>query len=99
MKYTRADWSDKRKSGLLRFLFWDGIIKLGGPFAVIMQIIGYFLLREPSQTFAEYFSSTLTWITFFGHATLFGLVMGLINWYGNEKTYRSRLDNSPLPKD
>jgi hypothetical protein len=89
MKYNGAKWTEKRKSGFLRYLFFDGIVIAGGPFAVIMQVVGYFLLRDESQTFGEYFSSSRTWITFFLHATLFGSAIGFINWYRNEKTYRS----------
>jgi len=42
MKYSRADWAEKRKRGLGRYLLLDGILVLGGPFAVVMQVVGYF---------------------------------------------------------
>jgi len=83
------DWTEKRKSGIASYLFWDGVIKTGAPFAVVMQIIGFFLLREEGQTFAEYFGSSRTWVTFFAHATLFGLIMGYINWRRNEAAVSS----------
>jgi hypothetical protein len=89
MKYSGEAWIQKRKRGLAAFLLFDGILLLGGPFALIMQIAGYFVLRDSTQTFSEYFQSSMTWFTFFGHATLFGLVIGLINWFGNERAFRS----------
>ena len=85
MKYTASDWAEKRKRGLLRYLLIDGILLTGGPFAVVMQVIGFFLLRDEGQTFGQYFSSIRTWITFLSHGTLFGVIMGLINWWSNNK--------------
>jgi hypothetical protein len=85
MNYTAAEWAEKRKRGLARYLLVDGILFTGGPFAVVMQVIGLFLLRDEGQTLGQYFSSTRTWITFLAHGTLFGLIMGFINWWRNEK--------------
>ena len=90
MQYSDADWAEKRKRGIGRYLLIDGIIYTGGPFAVVMQVIGFFFLREEGQTFGQYFSSTRTWTTFFFHATLFGLIVGYLNWRRNE--------NRPPPK-
>ena len=85
MKYTAAEWAEKRKSGIVRYLLIDGILFTGGPFAVVMQLIGVFLLRDEGQTFGQYFSSTRTWMTFLAHGTLFGLIIGFRNWWRNEK--------------
>ena len=85
MKYTAADWAEKKKRGIARYLMIDGILYTGGPFAVVMQILGVFLLRDEGQTFGQYFGSTRTWMTFLAHGTLFGLIMGFINWWRNEK--------------
>ena len=87
MSFSREIWVEKRKRGLMRFLLIDGILISGGTFAVVMQILGVFLLRDESQTIGQYFTSTRTWITFLLHGTLFGLVMGFINWYRNEKAF------------
>jgi len=43
-----------------------------------MQVVGYFFIRDDGQSFGEYFGASKTWITFFFHATLFGLIMGFI---------------------
>ena len=85
MKYTAADWAEKRKRGIARYLMIDGILFTGGPFALVMQVIGVFILRDEGQTFGQYLSASQTWMTFFAHATLFGLIMGFINWWRNEK--------------
>jgi len=85
MKYSAADWAEKQKRGIARYLMIDGILFTGGPFALAMQVIGFFILRDEGQTFGQYFSSPRTWITFFAHATLFGLIMGFINWWRNNK--------------
>lgn len=85
MRFTEAGWAEKRKVGIARFIFLDGILKAGGVFAVVMQFIGYFILAEKSATFFSYFGSVTTWTTFFLHATLFGAIMGYINWRRNEK--------------
>ena len=74
MKYSASDWAQKRQAGLLRYLMVDGIIFTGGPFALVMQIIGVFLLRDEGQTIGQYLTSSRMWTTFFLHATLFGLV-------------------------
>ncbi len=89
MKYTDTDWIEKRKNGLARFLFFDGVLITGGPFAVVMQVVGFFFLRDEGQSVGEYFSASRTWITFFFHATIFGLIMGLINWFRNEKVFKT----------
>ena len=90
MNYTAAEWAEKRKRGLARYLLVDGILFTGGPFAVVMQVIGFFLLRDEGQTFGQYFSSTRTWVTFLAHGILFGLIMGSINWRRNEKNAAAR---------
>lgn len=87
MKYSAADWAEKRKRGLPRYLMFDGILLTGGPFAVVMQVVGFFLLRDEGQSFGQYFSASRTWVTFFFHATLFGLIIGFINWRRNEKAF------------
>ena len=53
MQYSDADWAEKRKRGIGRYLLIDGIIYTGGPFAVVMQVIGFFFLREEGQTFGQ----------------------------------------------
>ena len=93
MKYTKSAWTAKRNAGLRRYLLIDGIFFTGGPFAVVMQIVGFLLLRDEGQTFGQYFTATRTWVTFFLHATLFGLVVGYINWRRSEKTYSTANDD------
>ncbi len=90
MKYSKEVWAEKRKRGLARYLMFDGILITGGPFAVVMQVIGFFVLRDEGQTFGQYFSSSKTWMTFFFHATLFGLIIGFINWRRNERAFAAQ---------
>ncbi len=87
MKYSNEVWAEKRRKGLGRYLMFDGILWAGGPFAVVMQVIGYFVLAGESETFGQYFTATRTWTTFFLHATLFGLIMGFVNWRRNERSF------------
>jgi len=87
MKYSAEDWKIKREKGLPRFLMFDGILMTGGPFAVVMQIAGYFVFGDQYGSFGQYFSASRTWMFFFFHATIFGLIMGFINWRRNEKAY------------
>ena len=89
MKFTDEQWAEKKSKGLLRFLLFDGILISGGPFAVVMQVVGFFFLRDEGQGWGEYFSSSRTWTTFFLHATIFGLIMGFLNWWRNEKSFSS----------
>lgn len=89
MKYTREAWAEKRRSGLTRYLIIDGILFAGGPFAVVMQIVGVFLLREEGQTIGQYFTATQTWVTFILHGTLFGLAVGFLNWRRAEKAFHA----------
>lgn len=87
MSYLPEIWAEKRKHGPLRYLLVDGIVFTGGPFAVVMQVIGVFLLRDEGQSYGQYFSSTRTWATFLIHGTLFGLIMGYIKWRRYEKAF------------
>ncbi len=87
MKYSSEAWADKRSKGIVRFLLIEGVLYTGGPFAVILQVVGYFLLADADQTFGQYFTSTRTWMTFFFHGTLFGGIMGFVNWRRNEKAF------------
>ncbi len=87
MNTPETDWNEKRKLGFVRYLFWNGILVMGGPFAVVMQAIGYFVLRDEGQSFSEYFGSSRTWVTFFLHATLFGGIMGFVSWRRNERAF------------
>jgi di/tricarboxylate transporter len=87
MRYSQEDWAVKRAKGLPWFLMFDGILMTGGPFAVVMQVVGYFLFGDQYSSFGQYFSASKTWITFFFHATVFGLIMGFINWRRNERAF------------
>lgn len=89
MAFTETDWAEKRKNGFVRYLLVYGIFYTGGPFAVLMQIAGYFLLADADQRFSDYFVSSGTWITFFAHAVLFGGIMGSYFWWRNEKAFAS----------
>lgn len=82
-------WAEKRKRGLGRYLLIDGILFTGGPFAVVMQIIGVFLLREEGQTIGQYFTAPMTWLTFLLHGVLFGTIVGYIKWRRNEAAFAS----------
>ena len=73
----------------MRYLLVDGILIMGGPFAVVMQVAGYFAFREDGQTFGEYFAQSITWVRFLFHGTLFGLIMGYISWRRNERSFAS----------
>ena len=94
MLYSAADWANKRKEGMGKFLFWDGIVKLGAPFAFVMKIIGMLVFRAEGQTLGEYVTSTMTWTAFFLNATAFGLAMGFVNWRRNERAYFESVDKS-----
>jgi hypothetical protein len=87
MSFSKDMWAVKRQRGIVKFLLIDGILITGGPFAVVMQIIGVFVLRDEGQSIGQYFSATRTWVTFLLHGTLFGLIIGIINWYRNQKTF------------
>ena len=87
MKYSHEAWAEKRKAGLTRYLLIDGILYAGGPFAVVMQIVGIFLLRDEGQTIGQYFTANRTWVTFLLHGTLFGLAIGFLNWRRNESAF------------
>ncbi len=84
---TGAEWSVKRERGLGRYLLTDGVLITGGPFAVVMQVIGYFLFGSQYDSLGAYFSAQRTWLTFFLHGTLFGLIMGYIKWRRNERAF------------
>jgi hypothetical protein len=94
VKYTQEIWQQKREGGILRYLMVDGIFYIGGPFALVMQIVGFFFLRDEGQTFGQYFSSSRMWVTFFAHAILFGGIMGLINWRRNQNAFAQSAKNN-----
>ena len=86
-------WAEKRKNGIVRYLLLDGILITGGPFAVVMQIVGVLLLRDEGQTIGQYFTATRTWITFLLHGLLFGLIVGYIKWRRNEASFAAEVGN------
>lgn len=88
MSQADPNWNERRQRGLMRYLIVDGIFYMGGPFAVVMQVIGYFLFPEAANTYGEYFMSPTTWTRFILHGTVFGIVMGLIKWRRNQSAYR-----------
>lgn len=94
MSLTREQWQAKRDRGLGRYLLWDGIVFTGGPFAVLMQGIGFFFLRDEGQTFGQYFMQPMTWARFFLHGVLFGLIVGYINWRRNESAFAAAGERS-----
>ena len=87
MLYTPAEWADKRKQGIARYLFWEGVLKLGAPFALVMKVIGMLVFRADGETFGQYLTATSTWTAFFLNASAFGLAMGFVNWRRNEKAF------------
>ena len=87
MNATQAAWAEKRKAGLMRYLLVDGILFTGGPFAVVMQIVGVFLLRDEGVTFGQYMTASRTWLTFILHGTLFGLIVGYLKWRRHEAEF------------
>jgi hypothetical protein len=87
MSAAPPNWAEKHERGLARYLLIDGILYTGGPFAVVMQIIGIFFLREEGQTIGQYFTAPLTWVTFLLHGILFGLIVGYIKWRRAENAY------------
>ncbi len=94
MGYTLEGWAKKREQGLVRFLIIDGVLFTGGPFAVILQVVGFFLLADEGQTFGQYFTASRTWMTFFFHGTLFGGIMGFVKWRRYEKAYLAAVGHS-----
>lgn len=95
MKYSNEVWAGKRSLGIWRYLLVDGILITGGPFAVILQVVGYFLFPGEAQSFGQYFADSTTWVRFMLHGTLFGLVMGFINWRRGEKAFAAnKIENS-----
>jgi len=88
--YSKEVWAEKHERGLGRYLLIDGILYTGGPFAVVMQIIGIFFLREEGQTIGQYFTSPRTWATFLLHGILFGLIVGYVKWRRNEGAYAAQ---------
>ncbi|MFN0139182.1 MAG: hypothetical protein ACKVQW_03715 [Pyrinomonadaceae bacterium] len=93
MKYSAEHWEAKRQKGLGRFLLFDGILLTGGPFAVVMQIVGLFITWGEYPSFGAYFTASRTWVTFLLHGTLFGLIIGFINWRRNERTFAKPPDD------
>ncbi len=90
MRYSEETWAVKRAQGIWRFLLIDGILIMGGPFAVILQVVGYFLFPGDAQSFGQYFTESMTWVRFILHGTLFGLIMGFINWRRNEREFTNQ---------
>ena len=89
MKYSPEIWAEKRKLGIWRFLLVDGILMTGGPFAVLLQVVGYFIFAYGTMSFGQYFADSTTWVRFILHGTLFGLIMGFINWRRNENAFHA----------
>jgi hypothetical protein len=93
MSAVPPNWAEKRERGIVRYLMVDGILYTGGPFAVVMQIIGLFFLRDEGQTISQYFTSPRTWVTFLLHGILFGLIVGYIKWRRAESAFAASAGN------
>ena len=57
MLYPPADWANKRKEGISRFLAIDGVLELGAPFASVMKVVGMLVVRAEGQSLGQYISS------------------------------------------
>ena len=89
MNFPDPNWETKRKLGMARYFIIDGILFTGGPFAVLMQILGYFFWAEEGQSIGRYFTSSSTWVRFMLHGMGFGLIMAFISWWRNERHYKA----------
>ena len=73
MKYAEEVCVEKRKRGLERDLWVDGLLITGGPFAVVMQVIGFYFFAMTDKHLVSISVLRKTWITFFFHASIFDL--------------------------
>ena len=87
MRRLDPNWEQRRTKGLMRYLIVDGILFMGGPFALALQVLGYFLFPDGATSFGAYLASSTTWVRFLLHGTLFGLIAGAIKWRRNEIAY------------
>lgn len=87
MIYSRNDWTAKRGKGVFRYLLVDGVVLMGGPFAIVLQVAGYFVFADEGETFGQYFAAPATWARFLVDGLLFGVIMGYISWWRNERAF------------
>ena len=71
------EWREMRSKGLMRFLFFKGLIPMGIPFGLIMTVIN----RNREMTLLDY-----VWSFLFA-AMFFGLSMGYYFWWAINKQY------------
>lgn len=94
MNYPDPKWQERRARGFFRYLLIDGILITGGPFAVVLQVLGFFFWRDEGQSFGQYFSAPSTWLRFVVHGVAFGSIMALIYWWRNERLAGSPSGNN-----
>ena len=85
-------WGKIRANGLAHFLFVNCVLKVGGLFATLMLIAGFFSAIDEALTLREYLLTARTWFTLIFHACFFGLLMGTFFWYTNEVAYKSQTE-------
>ena len=75
-----------KAKGFTRYLLIDGLLKMGGAFAVLMTIFGYFIeYFFNGASLGDYVSDPKTWFKFIFLFVFFGLVVGFIGWKANER--------------
>jgi len=75
-----------KAKGLTRYLLIDGLLKMGGPFAILMTVFGYFIeYFFNGASLADYVSAGVTWFKFIFLFVFFGLVVGFVGWRANER--------------
>lgn len=85
----RTKWSAYRAKGQVRFLLVEGILKLGGMFAILMLVSNYlFDYGFTNSNLADYLSSRKTISDFIYGGLFFGSLMGLFFWYMGEREFK-----------
>ena len=93
-------WTETRKKGRTRYILLNGIVLIGGFFAVGMLAVDFYFLNSLELSLEAYLGKGMTWISFTINAVIMGLLMGTLNWYGNERNFRNYSQNylSVTPK-
>jgi hypothetical protein len=99
---TQADiewWREKRKAGRARYVFWDGILRLGTRVGFWVSCAGFVVAFVVALVCGEV---SLTYILMLPvswaiSSVCFGWLIGLVLWETYEKDYRNQTGDTHVP--
>lgn len=88
--FSREDWEEKRKNGLMRYVLVDGLIHIGLIIGLITSIMMH--LNDVNYDFGLFSITKIIGIFFdkILYFTIGGVILVIFNWYSYESRYKEK---------